>query len=369
MKRARHKRGSVVLNRRSKTWHFLWCEDGHRRSKLLGNKQNLPTKADAWREAEKVHAKLVTSPPTPNIPSVKMVVERYRTERFPKRLSTSLAYTAWINNHIIPHWGDTPITDLKPRAVELWLRQLNLAPKSKVHIRTLLRILLDYAMWCGVLEVGRNPMELVIIRGASQRSRQPRSLSVDEFSKLLKQLNELVRIMARIGVCFGLRASELLGLKWRDIDWAGHKLRVERGIVRQTVDDVKTASSRKAMAIAEEVLALLRQWKQKTQFSAEEDWIFASPTQLGRLPWSYPWLWRELHDGAIKAGIGPVGVHTLRHTYRAWLDAVGTGIAVQQKLMRHTDIRTTLNIYGDVVTDEMAEAQGKVAGLALGLPN
>jgi hypothetical protein len=34
------------------------------------------------------------------------------------------------------------------------------------------------------------------------------------------------------------------------------------------------------------------------------------------------------------------------------LDAVGTPIAVQQKLMRHTDIRTTLNIYGDVVTDE-----------------
>jgi hypothetical protein len=47
------------------------------------------------------------------------------------------------------------------------------------------------------------------------------------------------------------------------------------------------------------------------------------------------------------------------------LDAVGTGIAVQQKLMRHTDIRTTMNLYGDVVTDEMAQANSKVAGLAL----
>ena len=33
--------------------------------------------------------------------------------------------------------------------------------------------------------------------------------------------------------------------------------------------------------------------------------------------------------------------------------------------MRHTDIVTTLNIYGDVVTNEMAEASAKVAGLAL----
>ena len=53
-----------------------------------------------------------------------------------------------------------------------------------------------------------------------------------------------------------------------------------------------------------------------------------------------------------------------RHTYRSWLDAVGTAIAVQQKMMRHSDIRTTVNIYGDVVTDEMTTAGGKVAQLA-----
>jgi integrase len=68
---------------------------------------------------------------------------------------------------------------------------------------------------------------------------------------------------------------------------------------------------------------------------------------------------------ARAAGIGVIGTHTMRHTYRSWLDAVGTGIAVQQKLMRHADIRTTMNTYGDVVTDEMAQASGKVARLAM----
>src|SRR6185437_16932438 len=43
-----------------------------------------------------------------------------------------------------------------------------------------------------------------------------------------------------------------------------------------------------------------------------------------------------------------------------WLDAVGTGIAVQQRLMRHTDIRTTMNVYADVVTDEEGQAHSKV---------
>ncbi len=54
-----------------------------------------------------------------------------------------------------------------------------------------------------------------------------------------------------------------------------------------------------------------------------------------------------------KAGIGGLGTHSLRHMYRSWLDAVGTPVAVQQKLMRHADIRTTMNIYGDIVTDAL----------------
>jgi integrase len=53
------------------------------------------------------------------------------------------------------------------------------------------------------------------------------------------------------------------------------------------------------------------------------------------------------------------------HTYRSWLDAEGTLIAVQQKLMRHASITTTMNTYGDVVTNEMAQAHSKVAHLAL----
>ena len=48
---------------------------------------------------------------------------------------------------------------------------------------------------------------------------------------------------------------------------------------------------------------------------------------------------------------------------------LGTPIAVQQKLMRHADIRTTMNIYGSVVTDEMEVASAKVAGLALRMTN
>jgi len=61
---------------------------------------------------------------------------------------------------------------------------------------------------------------------------------------------------------------------------------------------------------------------------------------------------RALQDATTAAGIGKLGTHSFRHTYRSWLDAVGTAITVQQRLMRDSDIQTTLNIYGDVVTGQ-----------------
>jgi integrase len=254
---------------------------------------------------------------------------------------------------------------VQARPVELWLQSLTLAPKTKAEIRGLLRIVWEFAMWRGDVPTQRNPMELVTVKGASKRRRKPRSLTVAEFQKFIVCLKEPFSTMALVCVCFGLRVSECLGLKWSDVDWLNNKLSVQRGIVKQRVDDVKTIGSEQAMTIDASMAEVLKLWKQTTQFSASEDWMFASPARLGRQPWSYDQVLRAFVNAGTDAGIGKLGTHSMRHTYRSWLDAVGAPIAVQQKLMRHADIRTTMNIYGDIVTDEMSVASGKVAGLAL----
>jgi integrase len=134
--------------------------------------------------------------------------------------------------------------------------------------------------------------------------------------------------------------------------------------VDQIVGDVKTEGSAKTFNLAGELIERLKIRKQHSAFSGAEDWIFASPVKLGRLPYSYTGVRQELDRASEGAGIGHISTHSFRHTYRSWLDAVKTPIAVQQKMMRHTDIRTTMNIYGDVVTDEMSTAGLKVAELA-----
>ena len=220
-------------------------------------------------------------------------------------------------------------------------------------------------MWKQDIPVQVNPISLVTVKGASKRIRQPRSLTVEQFRLLVAHLREPFNTLALMCACFGLRISEALALKWTDVDWLNGTLRVERGIVQQVVDDVKTDDSRKILTIAGDLLEILKRWKQTTQFSAPEDWIFASPVQIGRLPRSYTGVKQELQRAANAAGLGHLRTHTFRHTYRTWLDSVGTPVGVQQRLMRHADIRTTMNIYGDVVTPDMREASRKVARLAL----
>jgi integrase len=135
----------------------------------------------------------------------------------------------------------------------------------------------ELAMWKQDIPMQLNPISLVRVKNASKRLRQPRSLTVEQFRVLVSHLKEPFGTMALLCICFGLRISECLALRWSDLGWQNGFLRVERGIVEQTVDDVKTVESRKSLAIDREILECLRVWKQTTDFSADGDWIFASP--------------------------------------------------------------------------------------------
>ena len=361
MRVQRHASGSVRYDKRRKTWNYLWYDGPTRRSKRIGTKQEFPTRAAAWKEVESLE---IQQPKLQNGDTVRSVITRYEAERMPSRHSTARVYRSFLNNHILPKWGDTRIQDVQPRPVELWLRELPLSPKSKTHVRSLMHGLVEFAMWAGLLDISRNPISLVQNTGATRRVGKARSLTAEQFHALLKELHEPFATMALLCVCLGLRISEALALRWADVDWLGSRLCVQRGIVEQVVADVKTEGSARTFNLTGEMLERLKTWKQRSDFSGAADWIFASSIKLGRFPYSYTGVWRELERAASAAKIGHLATHSFRHTHRSWLDAVGTSVAVQQKMMRHADIRTTMNIYGDVVTDEMTTAGIKVAQLA-----
>jgi len=295
--------------------------------------------------------------------TVKALATRYQQERLPARRSTARVYLSWLNKHVLPEWGEKRIQDIQPLAAEKWLNGLVLSPKSKVHVRNMLHLLVDFAMLTGDMAIARNPIELVTIKGASKRMRKPSNLTVEEFQRLHAELKQPFNIIALLCVCFGLRISQCLALKWGDLDCGKRTLQVERGIVEQNVDDVKTDDSRRTFNVAPELLGVLKAWNQASDFCEDGDWMFASPLKFGKLPYSYTGCWLELKRAAAVAKIGDLATHAFRHTYRTWLDSIGTPVGVQQRLMRHADIRTTMNQYGSALSADMHQAQGKVIQL------
>src|SRR6185437_1993927 len=125
MRAQRHKRGSVRFDKRRGTWNYLWYENGKRRSKVIGSKQEYPTKASAWKAVERLQVgkSIVQSGETLNA-----IAARYKAERMPARFSTARMYKSWLRNHVLPRWGMVSVNDIQPNEVELWLRSLKLAP-------------------------------------------------------------------------------------------------------------------------------------------------------------------------------------------------------------------------------------------------
>ena len=74
---------------------------------------------------------------------VRLLVEKLSGGECHCRRGTRRGYEVFLRNYIFPKWQDAEITELQARPVELWLGSLDLVPKSKAHIRGLLRVLWD----------------------------------------------------------------------------------------------------------------------------------------------------------------------------------------------------------------------------------
>ena len=243
----------------------------------------------------------------------------------------------------------------------------------------------------GTFNEKRNPIALVRIKSGSKRRQRPIVLTVEQFEIVLATLREPYRTMVQIAQCLDLRVSEIAALSGTDFDFENNQLLVQRSIVSGRVDDVKTEYSQDYVPLHASLTKIVREWS-KHAVPTEEGWVFANP--MTNRPYhpteiqkrylrpsgcctvqcptcgSRPgvWCWKDgptangkrvlIHEERkLAAGrLGEIGWHTFRHTYRSWLDETGAPMKVQQELMRHASIRTTMNVYGQAMSSGKREA-------------
>src|SRR5271165_1499600 len=177
--------------------------------------------------------------------------------------------------------------------------------------------------------------------------------------------------MVILAGCLGLSRSELTGLQWGDFDWPDAVLTVQRGVVNNHVGNTKTLARQKPLPLAPELVAELENLRRLSAYSANSDWVFASESKNGSQPvWFDSLLKRVVQPAGKRAKISKqVGWHLLRHGYSTLLRANGTDIKVQQELLRHSNIQTTMDVYTQAVSEQKRAANAVVVGQLLAVGN
>jgi integrase len=359
LRRVPRKRGPGV-------WVYRYRKNGKQPAVIVGSVEKYPTMKQAWLAVDALNLGVNDGSPHTE-PKFRELVQRYIAEELPERRSTRTFYLPWLNNYILPRWGAEPLSAVQPLAVEDWLKSLKLSPKSRVHIRSLMHIIFECAMRWGIVEAARNPMGLVRIKGATKKVRPRCALTIAQVRTVLNFLAEPFRTMVTVAVCLGLRVSEIMGLQWEDFNWAEGTVDIQRGVVIGSVDDVKTVYSSTTIPLDAALIRILTTYRDKFYPQAgPECWLFPSPV-CPELPWSQTHIQsNHIEPAGRLGGIGPgLGWHDFRHTYSTLLRQLKVDVKVQQALLRHADIRTTMNVYTHDVPDELREANSKLVGLVL----
>jgi integrase len=369
MKRRRYQYGCLTKKSRARSenvWQFRFYEttpEGHRyrRSTIIGTVAQYPTRRDALRAIESFRLRLNLGHEFARPVTVRALVERYLEHELPQRRhSTMQSHSSALNRWISPRWGDHLLEQVKPVAVEEWLRSLPLAPKTKVNLRSLFHLIYQHARRWELTD--RNPIDLV--RQSGGRRSIPRVLTSDEIRLLLEQLVEPYRTMVLVAACLGLRASEIMGLQWGDFNWDDLTVLIRRGVVNGRVGDTKTEASRRPLPVHLGLAGPLQELRKCSLHTGLQDWVFGN--RLGRPRAQQNILRRHLRAAALRAGIGKIGWHTFRHSYSTMLRGAGADMKVQQELLRHSTIQSTMNIYTQAVSEQKRAANSLVVGILLG---
>ena len=279
------------------------------------------------------------------------------------KYSTTTGYLSVIKQHLRPKWGEVQLTDIRPLAVQEWLKQLDLSRKTKQNVKAVFHRMMELAMLWGLMPAQRNPLSLVEIKGGSSQPRRKKAIiTPEQFQQICDRLQEPFRTMVVIAMCLGLRVSEILALKWSDLDFEEGTLMVTRGTVHARIGRVKTEYSEDEMPLHPAFAEILLAWQARCPAS-EEGWVFPNPNTGG--VWHASVLQGDVLAPTGKdVGIERLGWHTFRHSYRSMLDVCGAPIGVQQKLMRHAQVSTTMK-YGNAYMTEKRKANGAVVQMVL----
>lgn len=340
-----------------------------RRAKILGYVDETTEK-----KAEKARAKFLDQLNDGRLVAQATVrfrdlVKKFVATRVPQLGSAAQdRYRNQIALHILPAWGDMRLSEISSDKIEAWLSAKAQPRKglsdeetpglgwwSRVGLKGIMSAIFKAAKDWGALD-GDSPCKGVRI-GRKREVREKRILTRGQLQGLLAKLDEQVRFMVLISFATGFRISEILGLKWGDLNFDEAKVRVDRSWHRGSIGEPKTPESRRTRQLGPLVDDFRRKYPGP---HAADKFIFADAT--GFPPDDRDVQRERLRPVARDLGIyfNGFGFRTFRRQNVTLRQTIGGATPIEaQKMAGHTKMDTTM-IYTITEDEREREQLGKM---------
>lgn len=327
-------------------------------------------------DAEKKLAELLHQVNTGSFsrPGKKLTVENFLTQwlndyaAINVRPLTKQSYEHWIRKQINPAIGTLLLSRLQPSHLQTFYRKAletgridgkgGLSRSSVVHIHRILHDALSYAVQCGLLS--RNVTDTV--KPPRARHKEMRTLDSVGVSRLLEASKDTIYYhIFHLAVFTGMRRSELLGLRWRDVDLDMATVSVVQtlhclGKGKVIFQEPKSSKGKRQIALSPAAVIALREHRQQQELERLDCLLKGAPVVYDDLVFSNsdgsPLLPNSVTHAFIKTvrrlGLREVRFHDLRHTHASLMLKQGIHPKIVSERLGHATIGITLDTYSHV---------------------
>jgi len=287
-----------------------------------------------------------------------------------------------VKNHLMPVFENMALRDMTPLTIQRYfsgMAKSELAYESKDKIRDVLSSIMGSAVGYGYLV--KNPVEGIRLPPDNKGRRCKPYISPQHFDALVELIAEPYATMVYVAVFTGLRISELIGLRWKNVH--EDSVRIEERYCRGDWGAPKSQASNATIAVNKAVWQRLQQLKDLTvqvragtgvrsyavvKSDGPDDLVFQSLVKGGPMR-DNNILVRHIKPAARNLGLDFVNWQCLRTSHATWLKLAGADVKDAQAQMRHSRASTTLDIYQQFVPESQRKVVDRLSDLTTAVVN
>lgn len=275
------------------------------------------------------------------------------------RLRTMRGYETHLRRHLIPYFGKHKVKTISAEMIERFISELlstGLSPKTVGYYLKTLKLVLKQGIIWGYLS--RNPSEFVKSPKVTA-IRETNFLTPEEMQALIDAALPKHKALIAMACLTGIRQGELLALSWDDIDFRSNRIHIKRAVSSRKIQEPKSQYSRRVINVPETLIGMLKEHRVRLLVELPENpdnLVF--PNERGHLM-DHSSLLRYIFWPTLRrAGLPKIRFHDLRHSFASMLIHRGENIKYVQRVLGHSSVQITLDIYGHLLPDagqEVAE--------------